>query len=60
MCIILRKHKIEKAAREDTVQTTTSVEQNDNLVIKSIRTTKASPAKKLTANADKPPTKRRT
>ncbi|CAF4389918.1 unnamed protein product, partial [Adineta steineri] len=27
--------------------TTTSVEQNDNLVIKSIRTTKASPAKKL-------------
>ncbi|CAF3584616.1 unnamed protein product [Adineta steineri] len=40
--------------------TTTSVEQNDNLVIKSIRTTKASPAKKLTANADKPPTKRRT
>ncbi|CAF1335786.1 unnamed protein product [Adineta steineri] len=40
--------------------TTTSVEQNDNLVIKSIRTTKASPAKKLTANADKPPAKRRT
>jgi len=34
--------------------TTSSVEQNDNLLIKSIRTTKASPAK-----TDKPPTRRR-
>jgi len=36
-----------------------SIEQNDNLLIKSIRTPKSSPIKK-TINSDKPPSKRRT
>ncbi|CAF1144781.1 unnamed protein product [Adineta ricciae] len=40
--------------------TTSSVEQTDNLLIKSVRTTKASPAKKLSANPDKPAPRRRT
>jgi hypothetical protein len=43
--------------------TTSSIEQNDNLLIKSNRTPKASPSKKTTTtttNSDKPPTKRRT
>ncbi|UJR31513.1 hypothetical protein I4U23_019002 [Adineta vaga] len=40
--------------------TTSSAEQNTNLLIKSVRTTKASPAKRLATNADKPPPRRRT
>ncbi|CAF4077351.1 unnamed protein product [Rotaria magnacalcarata] len=39
--------------------TTPIIEQNDNLLIKSIRATKGTPTKRTAANLDKPPSKRR-